>query len=95
MCSSWKNEYCRELQSLLEKGKDPLTPANILAHEDPGHRLNKIPGKMFPELEVWALIETLHRHRGRFGTQNKCVFCVLSGHKDWAGGKREVLTVAL
>jgi hypothetical protein len=60
-----------------------------------GHRLNKIPGKMFPELEVWALIEILHRHRGRFGTQNKCVFCVLSGHKDWAGGKREVLTVAL
>lgn len=80
LCSPWKNEYCRELQSLLEKGKAPLTSANILAHKDPGlwAQQNAREGVSSGAGSLGPYGDSTDT--GRFGTQNKCVFCVQSGH---------------
>lgn len=48
----------------VREGKDPpLVPANIPVHEDPGAQAQS--GKVFLELEVWGLTETLRRQEGR------------------------------
>lgn len=64
-----------ENSRVAEEGKGPLTPANILPHEDPGHRLSKMPGKVFLELEVWGRMENPHRHRGIWHPEEVSALC--------------------
>lgn len=53
----------RTPESVREGKGPPLVPANIPVHEDPGAQAQS--GKVFLELEVWGLMETLRRQEGR------------------------------
>lgn len=91
---------------ILEKRILPRTPESAGEGNGPPHpckhpsprRLRgigsiKYQGRCFWSWKSGALWR-FHTDMGRSDTQNKCVFCVLSGHKDWAGGKRKVPAVA-